>query len=161
MKKFSNVVRAITPVLNWVTYFALVAMMLLGTANVVLRIFDSPILGTVDIISLLGAAVIFFAWAHTEEERAHISIDLIVARLPVRAQAIIDSITGLLSIVICFLLTWQTWVYGMGLLASGEKTATLQLPFYPLVLGCSVCCGILGLVFLLEFLNSLGEASRK
>jgi len=161
MKQIRNIVHKVTPALNWVTCAALIAMMLLGTANVVLRIFDSPILGTVDLISLLGATVIFFAWAFTEEEKGHISIDLIVSRLPQKAQAIIDSITGLLSIVICGLLAWQTWVYGMGLFRSGETTATLQLPFYPLVLGCAICCVILTIVFILEFIESISEAYSK
>lgn len=136
-------------------------MMLLGSANVILRLFHSPILGTVDVISLLGAVVIFFAWAYTEVQKGHISIGLVVSRFPQRVQAIIDSITGFLCVGICALLAWQTGVHGMRLWHTGETTATIELSYFPLVLGAGFCCAVLCLVFVIELVESIAKVMGK
>jgi len=137
------------------------AMVLLGSANIILRLFHRPIFGVVDVISLLGAVVIFFAWAHTEVQKGHISIELVVSRFPQRSQAIFDSITCFLSAGICALLAWQLGVHGMRLWQTGETTPTLELRYFPIVLGAGFCIAVLCLVFVIELIDSIAKVMRK
>lgn len=161
VEHFRKVVHSVSPALNWVTCVALVAMMLLGSANIILRLFHRPIFGIVDVISLLGAIVIFFAWAYTEVQKGHISIGLVVSRFPQRSQAIIDSITCFLSVGICALLVWQLGVYGMRLWHTGETSPTLELRYFPIVLGAGFCCAVLCLVFVIELIESIAKVKGK
>ncbi len=51
-------------------------------ADVILREFKMPIVGTYEIVSLLGAIVIGFAIPQTSLERGHVLMDFLTERLP-------------------------------------------------------------------------------
>jgi TRAP-type C4-dicarboxylate transport system permease small subunit len=61
----------------WIAGAALAAMMFLTVADVVLRYFKMPIVGTYEIVSMLGAIVIGFAVPQTTLERGHVLMDFI------------------------------------------------------------------------------------
>ena len=56
---------------------------------------------------MLTAALIFFALAYTEHLRRHIHVDLLVSRLPRRAQAILASVMYFFSGVFFIVMAWQ------------------------------------------------------
>ena len=63
---------------------AVLALMLLATGNVVLRIFHLPFRGTYEIVSFLGAVVIAFALGYTQKNKDHIVVDILTERFPKR-----------------------------------------------------------------------------
>ncbi len=140
----------------------LAVMMVLTAGDVTLRyVFNRPIVGSLDITEYMMAIVISFGLAYCAFLKGHVRVDLIVSHLPQRVQAVIDSITGLLGVILFAVITWQGFVY-MGILVdSGLKSTVLLIPRFPFA--GLVCLGsaFLTLVLLAHFLEFLSEAVRK
>jgi len=145
-------------VLFWVAGASIVAMMLLTCADVVLRYLRRPIPGTYELVCFLGALAVGFAMAHTSVQRGHVSVSVLTRLLPPRMQAGVACTTGLLSFVFFALIGWQSHRYAGQLLASGEVSLTLQLPFYPFVYGIGLSAWAVCLVLLPRILETAGKA---
>ena len=139
---------------NYVACAAVVMMMLLTCADVVLRLFGHPILGTYEMVGFLGTAVISFALAYTSLERGHIAVELLVSRLPTRLQVVINGFNSLIGAVLFSLITWQSFIYAGDLRGSGEVSLTLEVPTYPFVYGISLGCGLLCMTLLADAARS-------
>ena len=136
---------------------AVIAMTLVTCADVVLRLFRSPVPGAYEIIGFLCAVAISFSLAYTSLEKGHIAVEILVERLPCPAQVVIEAVVSLLGSALFALLAWQSAVYAAELKLSGEVSVTLAMPIYPVVYGISAGSALLCLVLLAEAL----EATRK
>jgi TRAP-type C4-dicarboxylate transport system permease small subunit len=140
----------------------LAVMMVLTAGDVTLRyVFNRPIVGSLDLTEYMMAIVVSFSLAYCAFLKGHVRVDLIVSHLPQRVQAVIDSITGLLGVILFSVITWQGFVY-MGILVdTGLKSTVLLVPRFPFA--GLVCLGsaFLTLVLLANFLEFLSEAVRK
>lgn len=155
MVVFDKGVHRFSSLLNWIAGSCLIAMTGLTCADVVLRLFRHPILGTYEIVGFLGTAVASLAVAYTTIERGHVAVSILVMRLSLRVQVIVHQITHLLSIALFGFLTVEFIRYGNDLKASGETSLTLTLPFYPLLYGMSFSFFIVCIVLWLDFWNVL------
>lgn len=108
------------------------AMMLLVGGNILLRILGKPIVGTYDWTGLIGTIFIALALGYCGVQRNHVRVEFIVARFSQRVQAVVDSITGILSLGLFALAAWQSVVLGNDLWRKGDVSMTVQAPFYPL-----------------------------
>ena len=109
-----------------------------------MRFFGHPIEGAYDLVSLLAVVIIAFSMAYTQVQRGHISVSLVVSRLPKQARLVIARITSLLGLGIFILLARQSCVFAKRLWASGEVSITLETPLFPFVyliaLGAIILC---------------------
>ena len=78
MVRFERFVLYLTHTFNWIAAGAVIAMMLLTSADVILRLFRRPITGAYEIVGLLGAIVISFSLAYTSVEKGHIAVEFLV-----------------------------------------------------------------------------------
>jgi TRAP-type C4-dicarboxylate transport system permease small subunit len=128
---------ALNNVLNRISMFlggiSLLAVMLLATGNVALRIFHRPFSGTYEIVSFLGAVVIAFALGYTQKEKDHIVVTILTERFPEKLQRVIGMFAELVIMVFFAIVAWQIYVWGMKIYESHEVSETLKLPFYPFV----------------------------
>ncbi len=150
MLAFEKGVHRLTDLLNLVAGVCLVAMTVLTCADVVLRLFRHPILGTYEIIGFLGATVAGFAMAYTTVKGGHVAVAVVVMRLSPRLQKAIFIITQLLGMVLFALLTWECVKYGNDLRTSGEVSLTLELPFFPVLYGLSLSAFMVCLVLWMD-----------
>jgi TRAP-type C4-dicarboxylate transport system permease small subunit len=141
--------------LNRVSAAAVVFIMLLTCADVVMRLFNRPIPGTYELVGYFGAVIVAFALAYTFVERGHISVELLVDHVPARPRAFIEGTGYLLSAALFGLLAWQSQVYAMDLIETGEVSPTIGIPTWPFVLSLTVGCGMLSLVLFLDALRQL------
>ena len=155
MLLFHKMLHATVRIINYLPLFGLVVIMLLGVSEVILRLFGASIYGVFEMIGFIGSVVVFFSMPQTLIQKGHIRIEVIVSRCTKRVQAAIDTITGLLSIGVCALVVWQACLVAADMLRSGEVSLTLGIPFYPFVYGIAFSCVLLGLIFLLEVLDSI------
>jgi len=132
---------------------ALTAMMFLTVADVVLRTFKRPIVGTYELVGLLGAIAIGFAIPQTSRVQGHVLMDFVTVKLPSVLQKIFQVITRLLAIAIFFIIAWNLWILGSDFVRTGETTLTLQYPLYPVAYGISICCFIECFVLFVEILE--------
>ncbi|MBN1662000.1 MAG: TRAP transporter small permease [Deltaproteobacteria bacterium] len=139
---------------NAVSCLAIIVMMVLTCADVILRLFGRPILGTYEMIGFLGSVVVSFSLAYTSLEKGHVSVEIFVERLPERLQLLIDAVGALIGSILFAVVAWQSAVYALDLKHSGEVSMTLQMPVYPFLLGMAAGCGMLCLVLISEMLRS-------
>lgn len=161
MTRLERSIFSITQKINWVAAVAVIIMMVLTCADVILRFFRHPIPGTYETVGLLGAIVVSFSLAHTSVMRGHISVEFIVQRLPKTAQIVVDGINSLLGAALFGLITWQSMLYALNLMHTGEVSLTLQVPIYPFVYGIAVGSGMLCVVLFIDFFKSLKRTIRK
>jgi len=160
MHDFLHFVEWFSRFLNRISEWALVVMMGLTCADVVLRGFGHPILGTYELVGFLGAIVIAFSLSYTTLRRGHVAVEALVKHLPVGVQGVIYFITHLLSIMLFILIAYECWKYGLDLKASGEVSLTLKIPFYPIMFGIAfsavvVCLVLIGDILLMLFRGPL------
>jgi len=136
---------------------ALAASMFLTVADVLLRSVRRPIVGTYELVGLLGAVVIGFAIPQTTRVQGHVLMDFLTEKVPASGQRILRSVTRVLGIVIFLVIAWNLWGLGADFRKSGEVTPTLQLPLFPVAWGVSVCCFVQCVVLFLELFETKGE----
>ena len=158
----NRVVRPASGALHSVGISVLGLMMLLTAADVTLRyVFDRPIMGSFDLSEYMMAIVVAFGLAYCAVMKGHVKVELVVSRLPQRAQAIIDTITGLLGLGLFSLITWQCFMHMKLLFASGLTSTVLLIPVFPFVAMVGLGSALLTLVLLTDFLDFLSQAVKR
>jgi TRAP-type C4-dicarboxylate transport system permease small subunit len=153
--------------LHWVAMLLLLLLMFITVGDVVGRYLVGiipgfgPIPGTFELTEIMLAVAVLTAIGHTQMRGGHISIDLVLAKFPPRVQAVVDSITDLLSLVIFVLVTWQTIKYAQLLYSSHDVSAVLRLPMYPFLILAAIGCFMFCLALLSTLMQSLIKAIKK
>jgi TRAP-type C4-dicarboxylate transport system permease small subunit len=132
---------------------ALAGSMFLTVADVVLRSFKRPIVGTYELVGLLGAVVIGFSIPQTSRVKGHVIMDFLTGSLPASAQRVLHVLTRILGVILFAIIAWNLWVLGDDFRKSGEVTLTLQLPLYPVAYGIAVSCFVECLILILDMLG--------
>ena len=153
MKGVLDQLKAFSRLLNAVGGAALVIIVLLTTADVILRSFRRPILGAYEIVAFIGSIVILFSLPFTTWTRSHIFVDFLILKFSQRARNIFHAVTRVLVFCLFFLFGWNMFKYGMDLRRYGEVSSTLRIPFYPLVYALAICCFIQCLVLLADLVK--------
>jgi TRAP-type C4-dicarboxylate transport system permease small subunit len=157
---FDRMVRLLSKFCDQIAQAGLFAMFLLIFINILLRKVWKPIFGTYDYACFLSAIVVAFAMAHCAVQGGHTQVDLFVARFSQRVQGIIGSITGILSLGLFSLITWQCILLANDIRRAGEVSMTALLPFYPYIYAVAFGCALLSLVILVDFIKSLVKAVK-
>jgi len=149
-------------VLHSVGVSVLAALMVLTASDVTLRyVFNRPIIGSYDLTEYMMAVVVSFGLAYCALLKGHVRVDLVVSHLPQRVQVTIDSITGLLSLFLFSIITWQSFVYMKLLFDSGLESTVLHIPRFPFAALVGLGSAFLTIVLLGNFLEFLSKAVRK
>ena len=128
---------------------ALLALMLLATGNVLMRIFGIPFSGSYEIISFLGAIVTASALGYTQRNRDHILSE----KFPAKVKKMVDAVSYLIITVFFAVVARQTFLWGLKIREAGELSETLQIVFYPFVFGVAVGFAFLALSGIVDFLK--------
>jgi TRAP-type C4-dicarboxylate transport system permease small subunit len=142
--------------LNVIAGIALTFIMLLTVADVGLRLFGRPIVGTFELVGFGGAVAIGFGIPITSWMRGHIFVDFFVGKFPKGAAAAMNIFTRLLGIGIFLLTGWNLFLLAGELLSSGEVSLTRHIPFYPIAYGLAVCCLLQCLVLITDIIKIFG-----
>lgn len=136
----------------------MVAMLLLTVGDVFLRfVFNRPILGSVEITEYLMVGTGFLGIAWCAAKGGHVGVDLIVSHFPPRIQAVIDSVTCLLSLGVAPIVAWQAFLQAGYAKAENVQSDLLDIPAYPFYL----IVGIAFVLFSLVLVNSLVQFITK
>jgi TRAP-type C4-dicarboxylate transport system permease small subunit len=156
MEGFLSKVNGLSRLLNLIAGISLSFLMLLTIADVILRYFRRPIVGTYELVAFSGAVVIGFSVPLTSWVRGHVYVDFLILRFSQKTRNIFNILTRCLVIWLFLMIGWNLIKYGMDLYKSGEVSVTLQMPFYPVAYGLGICCFIQCLVLLCDILKILG-----
>jgi TRAP-type C4-dicarboxylate transport system permease small subunit len=150
MERLSALLRKVLLVAAGVS---LLALTVLATANVALRIFRVPVSGTYEIVAFLGAIVTAGALGYTQKRRDHIVVDILSEKFPAPVKRGIEGVSHALMLGLFSIVAWQTFVFGERLRATGELSETLKIAYYPFVYLVSLGFAVLALTILLDLLE--------
>lgn len=150
MSKFLEAIRKISETLHAVAGGSLIFFMALTIADIILRFFKSPIVGTYELVAYAGAGAIGFSIPYTSWARGHIYVDFFTGKLPLAGRRIFQVTTRLLGMALFLIVGWNLMKMGRDLQISGEVSLTLQFPFFYIVYGLGAVCLIQILVLLAD-----------
>ena len=107
-------------------------VMFITTFDVIGRTFGKPLIGAIELSSLALGAMVFLTWAHTQAQKGHISIDLLLRFLPDKARAAFGIFTGLLQLILMALMAWGGFFFAVRSMSRKEYSDILHYPVYPL-----------------------------
>jgi TRAP-type C4-dicarboxylate transport system permease small subunit len=122
----------ISEVMQAISSIALTFIVLLTTADVVMRAFGSPILGTYEIVAMCGGIVIGFVTPITSWLRGHVYVDFVVKKFSPAIQKGVNITTRCVGIGIFIMVGTNVMRVGNTFRRAGEISNTLQLPLYPI-----------------------------
>jgi TRAP-type C4-dicarboxylate transport system permease small subunit len=133
---------------------SLLALTLLATMNVALRIFQVPVSGTYEVVSFLGAIVTAGALGYTQKRKDHIVVDILSEKFPAPVKRVLDRISYILILLFFSIVSWQTFVYAKRLMLTGELSETLKIAYYPFVFLVGIGFAVLSLTSLLDLIET-------
>jgi TRAP-type C4-dicarboxylate transport system permease small subunit len=149
-----NGLKWVSKVLNIIAGIAVTFMMCLTVADVLLRAGGHPIIGTFEIVALLLALVIGFGIPQVSLDRGHVYMDFLMEKLSVRGKNVMYTFTRVLCIILFLFIGYNLIRVGVRFHASGEVSATIQIPFYPVAYGVAVCCFLECCVFIFDIVKT-------
>jgi TRAP-type C4-dicarboxylate transport system permease small subunit len=134
MKKVEKFIRSIIEASGIVGVIFLLAMMMMTVADVVLRyFFRRPIVGSVEISTLLMVCVVFLAIAWCALKDGHISVDIITSKLSKRGRAFLNGFDNLLTFALALIIAWRTFVEATSVKKMDVNSPLLGIPRYPFI----------------------------
>lgn len=147
IRGYVNFVTKASKLLENIAAIILFLTAILVVANVLSRrILNLPIQGTHDLILFLTPVLISLSIAYCAVKDGHISISIFIDKLPMKLQIAIDTLIGIVTAVILFLITRNMFLYADEMRKNGEVSLTIGLPHYPFVIILAIGFGMLALV---------------
>lgn len=156
MERFFGIVHSLCRFFNIIGIISIASLLFLTIADVIFRSFRSPIEGSYELVTFLGAMVIGFSLPLTSWIRGHISVDNFILILPEKARGTVNVITRCLGIFLFILIGWNLILYGIDLYTTKEVSQTLRIPFYPIAYELGICCFIQCVVLFCDILKIFG-----
>ena len=160
-------IESLSRLLNAIGVTMLMVMMLMVTTDVVLRsVFNAPIEGVYEAVELLMTMVYCYGIAYTQRKKKHISVQLFVEKMKPKAARLVKLIVSVLCFMLCFLITWQSFVKAGATIATGETTYSGvgpfgHIPIGPFVYITTVVCVVFTLELFMDCVNTLREMVKK
>lgn len=126
MKGLFKSILWIMNVLKVIGMVCLGLVMIIVTVGVVSRLLGKPLLGSIEMAEIAHFIAVIFAFAYTQSQKEHISIDILVDRFSPKVQKIFDGIAQVLTIAVTMLISYVFFSVSM---ESTETTLLLDFPF--------------------------------
>jgi len=131
-------------------------MMALTFVDVIMRyLFNSPIVGALELTEFSMATVIFLGLVLLTAQEGHVTVDLLDNFIPDKIKQIQKVIINLINLTIMVVISWQLWIKAIDAAEYGDRTEYLFIPLSPLIYFMSIMTGIAGLILFFIMINSL------
>lgn len=136
-------------------------VLLIATDVTLRRAFNSPLPFSYEIIEFGLVIIVWGSILYSTSRESHISIDVLVSRLPAKPRQFFRLTFDFVSAVVLFLIGWQSIAYAMHLRDVQNVSPTLDIPVYPFVFIVALGAILAGLILLVNFIDSVrGEGKR-
>jgi TRAP-type C4-dicarboxylate transport system permease small subunit len=156
MGGFLKAVEKLTKLMEVVAGTALTIIVFLTTADVIGRAFGYPILGTYEIVAILGGVVIGFVTPITSWGRGHVFVEFLILKFGQKSKKRIDIITRVVAIALFLMVGSSIMKIAGNLREAGEVSATIQLPLYPIAYAVGAALFVLSFVLFCDILKIKG-----
>ncbi len=134
------------------------AMMLVMVADILLRfLFNSPIIGSYEIIEQMMIVVVFFAFAHTQAEKGHIAVDIVTTVLPRKVRDVFSVITLLMGTVMTVIAVYANLGQISGAIESKATTSVLYIPLYPFYIAVMIGLAVFCLCLVVDLIKAVAD----
>lgn len=158
MQVFSKIVFFIGDKIGILANIALVANMGIIVYNVLGRVvFNKPLGGLVDMVSVIFALTVALSISYTEKENGHIKMDLLIQKLPRMGKIVLHTVTGVFAMAVLALLTYMMYYYAGKTLAAHNITMTVGIPIFPFVAVIAVSMTFYFVAMVHNFIKAYGE----
>ena len=141
---------------------AMVFVMMAVVVTVVARwLFDFPIKGTWDMVTLAFAIMVWGPMASATVKGSHTALTFVLDRLPHLPHLVVELIIALLTSGMLGLLTWRLVAHGMRMGETVSRTGVLKIPYEPFAYLAAAGCALMTLVFLARVPRIVGEMRRE
>ena len=156
MKRLFNVWFGVGKATHILAGIALTAMFFITLAEVTMRSVSQSIPGTLELISLLGGAVVGLAIPRTSQMNGHVSVDFVLNKMSPRWQNITTGFTRFLAMLFFIFVAWSLLSMGLDYRAAKEVSPSMKLPLYPVFAFFGAAFLIQAFQFLLDVLKTIG-----
>ena len=147
---------SITGILEKLGSYVLVGMVLLTTADIIMRrFFNSPFPFTFEITEYLLVIVAWSYIAFTTSKGRHVSVDTLTNYFPPKTRKITLYVGDFITVALLGLISWQSYLQGMNVYGQGATSAILHLPKWPFQFWVSLAAALACIMFLIKTLNSI------
>lgn len=157
MKRFANIIYKLDLSLHVLAGLGLAFMILLTLTDVLLRSLGRPIVGSIELVCFSGAIVVGFAIPYSSLAQVHIFVDFLIKRLPPKWSFSLRAFTTSIGCLLFLLIGYHFILYGMDLIRTGEVSAGLKIPYYPITFGLALSCLLESMTLLCQLIKLLGR----
>lgn len=155
MLKLYDITKKLSGWLVYVTYAILLGATLFTAFSVVMRyLFKNPLLGSVEIIEVAMAAMVFASLAFTQTEKGHIHITMLIRILPRKLGMLLFALCGTLATATSAAATYGCFAQGMYAVSVDLVTMMTSIPYAPFYFFASLCMLLLTVTLLLDTIIS-------
>jgi TRAP-type C4-dicarboxylate transport system permease small subunit len=160
MKLFLTAVYKVDISFQVVAGIGLAFMMAMTIADITMRALGRPIVGSIELISFSGAVIIGFAAPYSSWMQSHVIVDFLVERLSPRARRSMELITKFVGLVLFLFMGVNFILYSLTLMKTGEVSAGLRIPYYPITFGLALSCFLESLTLFADLMKVSGRTER-
>ena len=132
IKKIGGYVDKLSTGVGAISFFCIAALVIMNVVDVFLsQLFNVRILGAVELSQRLLMCSVFAAFAYAQSKKSHITMTLIVAKLPRVPRFIIFTLMSVLSLGTIVLMTYAAWAQTVISFESAYVTEVLKVPLWP------------------------------
>lgn len=143
---------------EWIGVFGIMVMVITTCTDILgAKLFNLPVAGATEIVSLVQMATLVFAVASTQRYRGHICVDMFVDKMPSRIRAATKVLVSLLGLLLFILLVYEGICLGNFYFSSGEATATVQIPLYPFAYAFSIAMIPIAMMMSVDLFKAIKE----
>jgi TRAP-type C4-dicarboxylate transport system permease small subunit len=158
----STVTKHITRLLLAIGATVLALMMFLTALDVVLRyLFNRPLAGAFELVEYMMAVFIPFSIAYCADQKGHVAVELILGRLPKKAQSICDIATTFVTMLFAIAIAWENVLYIGEIFASKLTSAVLLIPTYPFVAPAAIGIATFALILMVRLFEFFSGVKKR
>lgn len=141
---------------------AMVFVMMTVVVSVVSReLFDSPLRGTWDLVTLAFAILVWGPMAMAALKGSHTALTFVLDRFPRSPRLGMELVIAVLTSAMLGMLTWRLVAYGIRTGETITRTGVLKIPFEPFVYFAAAGCALMALVFLARIPGIVGQIRKE
>ena len=164
-----RLLRPVEDVMNMIAAVAVLFLMVLGCAQIILRIrwlcvpwtdlcvqgINRPMFGYIDMIQLAMPVLAVLGISYAQRYGVHIRMDILIERLRGRTLWILETWNAIVTLAIVALLTRFSWVFFHDAYLSGDSTIDAQYLTWPSKILVPVALALLVLRIVVQLLGSM------
>ena len=117
--------------------------------------------GCFELCTVALATLVFSSWAYTQSLHGHIHVTMFINAMPQKLRFVCFSLTSLISVVTMVFGAYGVWQQIGSVMASGECTGTLLIPFWPFYVFEFVAMVLLAIVLFIDSIKSIIAIGNK